>query len=175
MSRAPQLDFVGGRRPGVWAWLLLVAGAAAALGAGRCYLEASAAHDEAAARLSSQRQQVAATTAKPAVKPDAKTEARARLEAAAAHELDVSWSELVGAIQGQQNKDVALLSLEADSKRGDFRLVALARGYPAMMDYVKRLQVAGPLSQVSLTRHEAEESDGVAAVRFALHGFWGKQ
>lgn len=174
MSRALPLDFTARPdRPPFWAWLLLAVGGVCALMAAQAYLAAEAARVEARSRLAAQEQAVRPKPNKP-TRPDARAEARQRLEQAARHQLDLPWAGLVDSLQRTRPADVAFLAVNADGRRGDFQINAEARDHEEMLDYLRRLQSAEGLRDVVLTQHERVDSDGMAAVRFTLHGTWSR-
>lgn len=171
MSRAlPDFTARPGR-PALWAWPVLILGLAAALHAGRSYLAAEGDLSAARQRLAGL-EQAEKPQSRKAARADPQAQARQRLEQAAGRQLDLPWAGLVEGLQRTRTADVAFLALNADGRRGDFQINAEARDHREMLAYLRRLQSAEGLRDVVLTQHETVDSDGIAAVRFTLHGVW---
>lgn len=172
MSRALVLDFTAAPgRPAVWSWLLLVLGLALAGWSAQAYVRARDDQAAAQARLDGLRQVARPKPAKPA-RPDPKAQSRRQLETAARRQLELPWNDLLQTLQRTRARDVALLSLEADGRRGDFQLDAEAKGHAVMLDYLRRLQQQRELRGVALTQHQGVDSDGARVIRFTLRGAW---
>ncbi len=166
------LDFnAPSSRPGPLSWLLFVFGLAAAGLAILAWQDADAARNEAEAQLASLQDKPATKIQKP-TRVDAVALSRERVDAAARSQLNLPWARLLETLQNSRPPEIALLNLDADGRRGDFTLAALARSHAAMLDYFHELQRAPGFTQVSLSRHELREVDGVQAVYFNLRGDW---
>lgn len=168
------LDFsVPSPRPDFVSWLLFACGLAAAGWVTLDWREADAARGAAETRLAS----LQARPPQKALKPkraDAAAQVRQRGDATAQRQLSLPWARLLETLQNAQPPEIALLNLEADGRRGDFTLAALARNHAAMLDYFHALQRAPGFTQVSLSRHELREADGAPAVYFSLRGEWAQ-
>ena len=171
-----KLDFFApAARPAWFAWLLLGLGLAAAVWTLQTLQAATAEQQRAETRLASLRGPAAMRQAKPARKPvreDASGLLRQRADAAARDQLQLPWARLLETLQDTRTSEIALLSLEADGRRGDFTLAALAKNHAAMLDFLEALQQAPGFAQVSLTRHELRDLDGEQRVHFTLRGDW---
>ncbi len=166
------LDFnASSSRPGPASWLLFVLGLAVAGWALHAWQDADATRQAVAAHLASLQDKPAAKALKP-TRVDAVVLSRERGDAAARSQLSLPWARLLETLQNSRPPEIALLNLDADGRRGDFTLAALARSHAAMLDYFHELQRAPGFAQVSLSRHELREVDGVQAVYFNLRGDW---
>lgn len=174
MSRSLGLDFLAAPgRPAAWSWLLLGLGVALAAWSAQAWLQARQARDQAQTGLEQLERSSQPKTRQPA-RPDPKAQARLQVEEAARRQLALPWNDLVQTLQRSRPKEVALLSVAADGRRGDFQLEAEARGHQLMLDYLRRLQREPTLGDVTLTRHQGVDADGARVVRFSLRGRWGQ-
>jgi Tfp pilus assembly protein PilN len=171
-----KLDFFApAARPAWFAWLLLGLGLAAALWTLQSWNAATVEQHRVETRLASLQGPAAPRQAKPARKPkreDAGGLNRQRADAAARDQLQLPWARLLETLQDIRTPEIALLSLEADGRRGDFTLAGLAMNHAAMLDFFDSLQHAPGFAQVSLTRHELRELEGEQRVHFTLRGDW---
>lgn len=174
MSRSLDLDFLApAGRPAAWSWLLLVLGVALAAWSAQGWLQATEAQAQARARLDDL-ERTHQPKAKQPARPDAQAQARRQGEVAARRQLALPWDDLLRTLQRTRPKEVALLSLDGDGRRGDFQLDAEARGHGVMLDYLRQLQREPALRDVTLTQHQGADSDGARVVRFTLRGTWGQ-
>jgi len=166
------LDFsVSASRPGLVSWLLFALGLAAAGWALLAWQEAAAARNAAETQLANLQVKPTQKATKPK-RVDASALTRQRDDAAAHSQLNLPWARLLDTLQNSRPPEIAFLNLEADGRRGDFTLAALARNHAAMLDYFHELQRAPGFAQVSLSRHELRAADGAQAVYFSLRGEW---
>lgn len=161
-------------RPGLASWLLLAFGVASVGWGILAWQSAAAIRGEAEAQLASLRQKPAAQKNAQPKRVDATAMARQRSDLAARSQLNLPWARLLDTLQNSQSPEIAFLSLDADGRRGDFMLAAQAKNHAAMLDYFNVLQRAPGMTQVSLSRHELREADGVQVVHFSLRGEWAK-
>ena len=91
---------------------------------------------------------------------------------AVAHELARRWDRIFLAIESANARDVALLGIDPDARKGLVRITAEARGKNAMLDYVRRLQAAQPLQRVMLDQHEVLSEKPEKPVRFVVSAQW---
>lgn len=171
-----KLDFFApAARPAWFAWLLLGLGLAAAVWTLQSWNAATTAQQRAETRLASLQGPATTRQAKPAQKPkreDAGGLLRQRADAAARDQLQLPWARLLETLQDIRTPEIALLSLEAEGRRGDFTLAGLAMNHAAMLDFFDSLQHAPGFAQVSLTRHELRDLEGEQRVHFTLRGDW---
>lgn len=158
-------------RPGLASWLLLAFGLAVTGWVMLAWQDAAVAQAAAQAQLARLQPKPARPPGK-AGPADGKQLARQRGDDAARRQLSLPWSRLLESLQDARPPEIALLSLDADGRRGDFTLTALARNQAAMLDYFNALQHAPGLAQVSLSRHELRAAEGEQVVFFSLRGEW---
>ncbi len=167
------LDFTApGARPGPVSWLLLVLGLLAAGVVVAAWQSADAAARAAQAHIALLDKTPAAKTGKVAKKADPALQAREKEDAQARRALALPWNRLLTTLQDGLPDDIALISLDADGRRGDFQIVADAKSHQAMLDYYRDLQGEAGFRRVTLTRHELREIDGLQGVNFSLRGEW---
>ena len=87
-------------------------------------------------------------------------------------EIGLPWDDVFGALEGAAHKDVALLAVNPDPRRGSLRIMAEARNLAAMLAYHQRLQAAPHLRDVALTDHEVARDDPQRPVRFNIMATW---
>jgi Tfp pilus assembly protein PilN len=164
-------------RPGGLSWLLLVVGLAISFWVMQGWQVANARFGAAESRLANLQtkpaQHLADKVAK-AKRADSAGQNRQRSEDAARSQLALPWPRLLETLQRKHSPDIALLSLDADGRRGDFTLTAFAKNHAAMLDYFEQLQREPGLLQVSLSRHELREVDAEKRVYFSLGGLWAQ-
>lgn len=98
-------------------------------------------------------------------------EARQRERQLIVNALHLDWQALFGTLERAQNADIALLSIQPDSRRGTLILSGEARNMAAVIGYQRRLNDG--LRDVVLTTHEVQEQNPHKPVRFTITGFWG--
>ena len=86
--------------------------------------------------------------------------------------LTTPWGNLLMAIEQADMQDVALLSLEPNSKKQLVILTGEAKNLNAVLQYIKQLQQTPILQQVYLQKHSIDESDASKPVRFSLLAKW---
>jgi Tfp pilus assembly protein PilN len=79
---------------------------------------------------------------------------------------------LFKAVESSASDRVALLSIQPDEKRGTVSIGGEARNVEAMLDYVRRLQRSGTLSNIYLVNHQVEQRDPQTPVRFSVVATW---
>ena len=168
-----KLDFCAPSRPGLISWLLFALGLTAAGWSLSIWLAADELHRAAEARLADLRRSAPAA-ARVASPTDRATLANLRHDAAARDQLALPWTGLFDSLHGLRPSEIALLSLDADGRRADFTLTALAIDQSALLEWFDTLRQAPALDEVSLTRHELREVDGLQVVYFNLRGKWGR-
>ena len=86
--------------------------------------------------------------------------------------LTTPWSNLLMAIEEADMQDIALLSLEPNSKKQLVTLTGEAKNLSVVLQYIKLLEQTPMLSQVYLQKHSIDESDVSKPVRFSLLAKW---
>ena len=86
--------------------------------------------------------------------------------------LTTPWGNLLMAIEQADMQDIALLSLEPNSKKQLVTLTGEAKNLSVVLQYIKQLQQTPMLQQVYLQKHSIDESDPSKPVRFSLLAKW---
>ncbi|MHA6194984.1 pilus assembly protein [Pseudomonas wadenswilerensis] len=89
-----------------------------------------------------------------------------------AQQLRRPWERLFATLESLPRKDIALLSLTPDARKGQLRLTAEARDLEAMLDFHRRLEASDELSDVSLLNHEIVVGVAEHPVLFNLSATW---
>jgi Tfp pilus assembly protein PilN len=88
-------------------------------------------------------------------------------------QMNLPWDGLFAMLESQPRKDVALLSLAPDARKGQLRIAAEARDLPAMLAFHRELEASDELSDVSLLNHEMIAEQAERPIRFSLLATWG--
>ncbi|NWL77605.1 pilus assembly protein [Pseudomonas taiwanensis] len=88
-------------------------------------------------------------------------------------QMNLPWDGLFAMLEAQSRKDVALLSLTPDARKGQLRISAEARDLPAMLAFHRDLEASDALSDVSLLNHEMVTEQAERPIRFNLLANWG--
>ena len=91
---------------------------------------------------------------------------------AAVSQLNLPWRDLLDAIEAATPSTIALLSIEPDARKRSVRGSAEAKTSDAMIAYVESLKKQGYFSAVTLSRHEINEQDPNAPLRFQFEARW---
>ncbi len=86
--------------------------------------------------------------------------------------LTVPWDRLFGALEGVQEKDVALLSITPNTQKRQVRVFAEAKNLAAMLSYHQKLEASPAFSEVALSEHEVQLQDPERPVRFNILATW---
>jgi hypothetical protein len=86
--------------------------------------------------------------------------------------LTVPWDRLFAALEGIQEKDVAVLAITPNVQKRQIRIFAEAKTLSAMLAYHRRLQDTHLFTDVALTEHEVQLQDPEKPVRFNLIATW---
>ena len=86
--------------------------------------------------------------------------------------LTTPWNNLLVAIEQADMQDIALLSLEPNSKKQLVLITGEAKNLSIVLQYIKQLQQAPMLAQVYLQKHSIDETDASKPVRFSLLAKW---
>lgn len=153
-------------RPHWTAWLLLAAGLAAAAWTGWQAWRAQEAFDRAVAEAPHAAQVPAPRRATAAARTD-DTAARSARE-----QLATPWSELFMRLEGNLPKRIALVTLEADTRKLEATLTAEARNAKDMLAYVEQLKDEAGFTTVTLASHALQEADPQQPLRFIVRLGW---
>jgi hypothetical protein len=86
--------------------------------------------------------------------------------------LALPWDDLFAAIESVRGRNVALLSIEPDAARTTVKIGAEAKSTGDMLEYVRELQGATGLGEVTLSSHHVRNDDPQRAVRFVVLANW---
>ena len=86
--------------------------------------------------------------------------------------IGLPWDGVFGALEDAAMRDVALLAVHPDPRKGELRLTAEARNLPAMLAYHQRLETSPALRNVALVDHEVVATDPQQPVRFNITAQW---
>ena len=86
--------------------------------------------------------------------------------------LSMPWSELLNGIEEAGLEDVALLSLQPDSKKQQLVLTGEAKNLPAVLAYLDRIESQTMLEKVYLQKHGVSEADKDRPVQFTIVAIW---
>lgn len=87
-------------------------------------------------------------------------------------QLALPWDQLFAAVEGAAGKDVALLAIQPDKRKGEVAIGGEAKNVAAMLDYMRRLNEAKQLRKVDLLSHQIQQQDPQKPVRFNLSAKW---
>lgn len=87
-------------------------------------------------------------------------------------QLTLPWDPLFAAVENAADKDVALLAIQPDRRKGMVAIGGEAKNIAAMLDYMRRLGEEKPLKQVALLSHQVQQQDPQHPVRFNLSAKW---
>lgn len=87
-------------------------------------------------------------------------------------QLTLPWDQLFSAVEDAADKDVALLSIQPDRRKGMVTIGGEAKDIAAMLDYMRRLGDEKPLKGVALLSHQIQLNDPQKPVRFNLSAKW---
>jgi hypothetical protein len=86
-----------------------------------------------------------------------------------ARQLNTPWSALLAGLETATPDDVALVSIEPDSRRGAVRLLAEAKNLEALLAYVQALKAVEPFTDAMPLRHETNEQDPNRPIRMTIN------
>jgi hypothetical protein len=86
--------------------------------------------------------------------------------------LLIPWGDVFSALEAVSLEDLALLSIEPDSKKRQLKITAEAKDKDVMFDYIKRLDATSELSDVYLLKHEIMEDVDQHPIRFVVVAKW---
>jgi len=86
--------------------------------------------------------------------------------------LSLPWEALFEALESSQTKEVAVLAIEPDAKKGLVRISAEAKKLESMLDYVANLQKIALFREVLVLNHQIQDQDPEKPIRFVLQAAW---
>jgi hypothetical protein len=174
-AKTIELDFLypAGRLPR-FAWVLLLAGALAAALTFSVERDVSRAINGRQSQIEEARSLTRRTL--PALRGEASDtpEVREQIKKANAvlEQLNVPWGKLFAAIEGAQNPNVALLSVQPDAHSSVLLISGQARTLSALWSYMERLQRSERLRDVVLVSHEIRRKEPGQPAAFVLSAQW---
>ena len=178
--RALELDFA--RTPARFTWV----GVSALLLAALLALDLYVRYGEEAGQLAQAQERLerlqartgVPASAAPAPRSPAATQQTAqemsRANLVLAH-LALPWNELFTAIETATPDDIALLSLQPNTKTGRVQIGGEARTTDVMLDYLRRLEATPQLRQVLLVNHKIVEEVAERPIQFSLTATWARR
>jgi hypothetical protein len=87
-------------------------------------------------------------------------------------QLSLPWDTLFKAVESSGGKDIALLSMEPDLRKGTVTISAEAKNFDAMLEYVRQLGKRDVFDSVLLQNHQVQQTDPQKPIRFSLLAVW---
>lgn len=168
-----QLDFRA-KRP-IWSWLgllLLALALCLVVWVFQQQQKLQLAHDDLDQAISQLAEQNQAQQ-KPVVKADDTATRDGAIQAQwITDQLAFPWEPLFQALEKAQPADVALLSLQPDTKKMQVKLGGEAKDFNAVLTYINHLQASPVFSKIYLIKHEVNESVQQKPIDFTLIAYW---
>ncbi|HEY3300753.1 MAG TPA: PilN domain-containing protein [Methylophilaceae bacterium] len=168
-----QLDFRA-KRP-VWSWLgllLLALAVCLVVWVFQQQYKLQLAHDEIDQAISQLAEQNQARQ-QPVVKTDDTATRADTLQAQwITDQLAFPWEPLFQTLEKVQQPDVALLSLQPDTKKMQVKLGGEAKDFNTVLTYIDQLQASPVFSKIYLIKHEVNESIQQKPIDFTLIAYW---
>jgi Tfp pilus assembly protein PilN len=86
--------------------------------------------------------------------------------------LNNPWGDLLGMLEDEVERPVAVLSLEADAVRHEINLFAEAKNFDEMLSFINYLKEREFLNNVILHAHQENKQDRENPVRFRVTASW---
>ena len=86
--------------------------------------------------------------------------------------LIIPWSELLQGIEKSDMQDIALLSLEPNSKKQLLSITGEAKNLQAALGYIQKLEAQPMLDKVFLQKYNIDEANLFKPVKFTLSAQW---
>jgi hypothetical protein len=173
---ALRLDYQRSNRPFPWLGLIVLAAAIAALAAMAALYQdtrASAARWEARHDQATRAAGMSARAAQPLDRDAQRIQALEVQHAnSVLRELGLPWDVLFRAVESSAGKNIALLALEPDLRKGTVTISAEAKNFDAMLEYARQLGQRDVFASVHLQRHLIQQADPQRPVRFSLLAVW---
>lgn len=168
-----QLDFRAKRQ--IWSWLgllLLAVAVCVIVWVFQQQQKLQLAHDgldQAISQLAVQNQ----AQQKPVVKTDDTVTRDGAVQAQwITDQLAFPWEPLFQALEKSQQPDIALLSLQPDTKKMQVKLGGEAKDFKTVLMYINQLQASPVFSKIYLIKHEVNESILQKPIDFTLIAYW---
>lgn len=87
-------------------------------------------------------------------------------------QLNLPWDALFSAVEASGGKNIALLSMEPDLRKGTVKISAEAKNFDAMLEYVRQLGKRDVFGSVQLQNHQVQQTDPEKPVRFSVLADW---
>lgn len=87
-------------------------------------------------------------------------------------QLSLPWELLFRTVESVAGDDVTLLALEPDMEKRMVKISGEAKDFPAMLNYITKLEAKEVFGPVYLQSHEVQQQDPNRPVRFALIVVW---
>jgi hypothetical protein len=122
--------------------------------------------------IASQRDKMGGKAAVSTMKPE-ELSAAWRTAQSAAVQLNLPWSRFFASLGESSNAgEVALISIEPDTQKGQVVVVAEARNLDSMLNFVSALQISDEFSEVALQSHLINKAVPEQPIRFRLSTKW---
>jgi hypothetical protein len=172
--RSFYFDLIATSRPRVWVrGILLIVGLCAI--AGVLGYERTVLNPELEAQrqlVSDQRNKMGSKPTSSAMRPEELAKAWRNAQNAAT-ELNLPWSRFFASLgQSSMAGEVALISIEPDTQKGQVLVVAEARNFEGMLNFVSALQLSDEFSEVALQSHLINRAVPEQPIRFRLSTKW---
>ena len=86
--------------------------------------------------------------------------------------LTIPWSEFLQGIEKSDMQDIALLSLEPNSKKQLVSIVGEAKNLQVALEYIQKLEAQPMLEKVYLQKYNIDETSPFKPVKFTLTAQW---
>ncbi len=87
-------------------------------------------------------------------------------------QLAFPWESLFQALEKAQEPNIALLSLQPDTKKMQVKLGGEAKDFNSVLAYIEKLQASPVFSKIYLIKHEVNESIEQKPIDFTLIAYW---
>lgn len=122
--------------------------------------------------IASQRDKMGSKTSVSTMKPE-QLSAAWRSAQGAAVLLNLPWNRFFASLgEASSASEVALISIEPDSQKGQVVVVAEARTLEGMLDFVSALQISDEFSEIALQSHVINRTVPEQPIRFRLSTKW---
>jgi len=90
----------------------------------------------------------------------------------ALRQIALPWDKLFQAVELSANDDVALLAFEPDAVTHQVKIIAEARNYSMVLDFIRRLSKQPEFDNVRLQTHQVELADPEKPMNFTVLAQW---
>ena len=125
--------------------------------------------------LAHQQTELTPKSASPVMKPEELTAAWRRVRVIS-DQLNLPWSRLFASMGSASSKEnLAFLSIEPDTIKGQIVIVAEARNFDSMLAFFQAMQASNDFGDVTLQSHLLNHAVAEKPVRFRLSARWKLQ